>query len=240
MDTPINIERIDFISAYCDRWCERCAFTSRCSSYAVDMALTMCDGDFAAALELAVGAPPPRDAAEVARREAFLEELRDCEPTEAEIAEAVREEESRQERLDESPATTAAKRFSLLAWGWIASRQDVSGTSADPELAEALEVVRWDTHLIGGKVHRALHGRDAFVRGEDEEDDPVQNDWNGSAKVALISIRRSIDAWGIIARALNDSEAAVIARELRQLQEVVEQSFPDAWRFVRPGFDQQG
>ena len=48
---------IDFISAYCDRWCERCAFTERCSQFAVSVARTMCDGDFNAAIELAIGAP---------------------------------------------------------------------------------------------------------------------------------------------------------------------------------------
>jgi hypothetical protein len=31
-------DRIDFISAYCDRWCERCAFTERCSVFAVKVA----------------------------------------------------------------------------------------------------------------------------------------------------------------------------------------------------------
>jgi hypothetical protein len=34
-------DRIDFISAYCDRWCERCALTTRCSAYAVEAALAM-------------------------------------------------------------------------------------------------------------------------------------------------------------------------------------------------------
>ena len=33
---------ITFISEYCDRWCERCAFTSRCAAYAVEAALGMC------------------------------------------------------------------------------------------------------------------------------------------------------------------------------------------------------
>src|SRR6476660_6512605 len=35
-------ERIDFISSYCDRWCERCAYTSRCSTYACQVAVAMC------------------------------------------------------------------------------------------------------------------------------------------------------------------------------------------------------
>ena len=49
-------DRIDFISEYCDRWCERCAFTTRCSAYAVQAALGMC-GDLTEALQLAVGRP---------------------------------------------------------------------------------------------------------------------------------------------------------------------------------------
>jgi len=36
---------IDFISADCDRWCERCAFTARCSNSAVSSALATCDGN---------------------------------------------------------------------------------------------------------------------------------------------------------------------------------------------------
>ena len=35
-------ETIDFISAYCDRWCERSAFTERCSAFACDAAIAMC------------------------------------------------------------------------------------------------------------------------------------------------------------------------------------------------------
>ena len=35
----MNVDRIDFISSYCDRRCERCAFTSRCSLFAVQKAI---------------------------------------------------------------------------------------------------------------------------------------------------------------------------------------------------------
>jgi hypothetical protein len=53
-------DRIDFISSYCDRWCERCAYTARCSAYACEVAVAMC-GDFVQGLELAVGTPHPVD-----------------------------------------------------------------------------------------------------------------------------------------------------------------------------------
>ena len=60
-----------------------------------------------------------------------------------------------------------------------------------------------------------MDGRDRFARNEEEADNGrIQNDWNGSAKVAILSIQRSQDAW----------------------MAVIDQ-FPDAMKFVRPGFD---
>jgi hypothetical protein len=64
---------------------------------------------------------------------------------------------------------------------------------------EAIEVASWDTHFIGARLHRALHG---------------------------------------IAAATGDADAAAIADELRGLQADVEETFPDADKFIRPGFDQ--
>jgi hypothetical protein len=235
VDPPINLDRIDFISAYCDGWCARCAFTTRCSTYAVHVATAMCGGDHDAGIELAVGVPPPEDPAEAARREAFLEELLNHQPTESEVEEVAREEEERNERVDESPITTGAAKVGTLAWAWLGSHEGIP--RSDAELAEALEVAAWDAHLIGAKLHRALHGLDEFRRGEGFDDEPVQNDWNGSAKVALISIRRSIQAWTTISSVRTDLEAAAIAEELRRLEADVERAFPDAWNFIRPGFD---
>jgi hypothetical protein len=235
----INLDRIDFISAYCDRWCQRCAFTSRCSAYAVEVAMEMCDGDFRAALELAVGAPPPKNAAEAAHRSAFLEELDASEPTSAEIDAFTREEEAREERLDESPITTSTEKVMTLSHAWLEKHPDAKTDNSDPHFVEAVDVASWDAYLIGAKLYRALHGHDEYLHGNPFEDEPVQNDWNGSAKVALISIHRSVKAWWTIARVANDPEAADIAKELRRLEIQVERMFPDARRFIRPGFDQQ-
>src|SRR5207245_8116664 len=57
---------------------------------------------------------------------------------------------------------------------------------------EAFEVVAWDAPLVGAKLHRALAARDRSQHDPGEWDEhPVQNDSNGSAKVALISLERS-------------------------------------------------
>jgi hypothetical protein len=53
----------------------------------------------------------------------------------------------------------------------------------------------------------------------------------------LISIVRSIQAWDLIACATAEPDAGYIKEVLTQLQQHVEREFPDAWKFVRPGFD---
>jgi hypothetical protein len=229
---------IDFISSYCDGWCERCAFTMRCSAYSVRVATDMCDGDVAAAIELAVGAPPPRDEAEQRRRDEFLEHL-NFDPTEQELEEAKREDEARDERVDESPLMTRSLAISMLVHRWLEDHTDLTSQSTDAVLANAIETAGRDGFFIHVKLHRALDGRDRTQHGEEWDENPVQNDWNGSAKVALISIVRAIDAWNTIARFTHDPDAAHIAKELQELRPNVEQQFPHAWRFMRPGFDQE-
>lgn len=230
-------DRIEFISSYCDGWCERCPFTSRCSAYAVRIAAGMCDGDLEAAFELAIGPPPPETAREAVDRQAFLEEMLQAQPDEEEIERCSRDLQVRAERIDESPVTTRARKVMTLATGWLRARGPQLPDIADPALQNAIAVAAWDAHLIGAKLHRALGGRDDHLRDRDMDDDPVQNDWNGSAKVALISIARSLTAWETIATSLRDADAHVVADQLRRLRDEVERMFPDAWRFKRPGFD---
>jgi len=107
--------------------------------------------------------------------------------------------------------------------------------SADGLIREALAIVLWDSTFIGGKLTRAVHGRDL---GNDPDGDPIQNDWNGSAKIALIAIERSESAWQAIARATGNVAAAELASALGTLRGKVEDAFPFARLFIRPGFDE--
>ena len=231
----MHADRIEFISAYCDRWCERCAFTTRCSAYAVHAALAMCDGDVAAAVELAVGTPPDSDQAGRQRLEQYLTEYH---PTERELAEVGSEIDEREERIDESPLTTDALVASTLSHQWLSAHSNWLGDHDDHSVRDALEIGSWDCHLIAAKLHRALSGRGAAEHDGFTEDDPIQNDWNGSAKVALISLDRSIVAWNKIAATTADADAAAIAERLQALRMDVQRAFPNARRFVRPGFDE--
>jgi hypothetical protein len=232
----MNMDRIDFISAYCDRWCERCAFVNRCSSYAVHVAIAMCDGNLKEALALAVGRPAAPEPTTEPEPE-WRRDLLAAQFTADDLDETSRLEDERQERIEHAPLTTVAAGTTDLAVAWLESHRDRLHEHAGVELANALDIVSWDAFLIGGKIHRALDGRDRFAHGEAYDEDPVQNDWNGSAKVALISIGRSAVAWDVIAAAAGDAEAARLAGEMRELGREVERVFPDAWKFVRPGFD---
>lgn len=228
---------IEFISSYCDRWCERCAFTRRCSVHAVEMAIGMCEGNLETGLELAIGPSPPTTEAERKQRDDFVGSFVKTELTPQEMAQFTREREEQDERIEETPVSAAASRFSFLAYRWLAARREAVAQTADAALADALQVAGWDCHLIGAKLHRALKGRDDVQRGEGFQDHPIQNDWNGSAKVALLSIERSLEAWKVIADATGDADARHVAEELAALRTEVERTFPKARKFRRPGFD---
>lgn len=249
-------EHIDFISEYCDRWCERCPLTHKCAAFtresdpeeieahseAVEKAME------ALRVELALPEPstPP-----------WLDELLNApEPSEAERKEMAREYEERSERVRNDPMMTTALDYSVDAYTWLKLYGDITRARATAALAnhgdaqepavlrmevdgviDALDVVRWDKSLISAKLRRALGGKEGDVASFGP--DPAQTDWNGSAKLTLILAERSEAGWRLIARWAPESEIATqLANTLVALRADVERAFPQARRFIRPGFDE--
>lgn len=226
---------IPFISSYCDRWCERCAFTSRCSAFDVHVAIGM-TGDIRDAIELAVGPPHP-DGNEPERPvPAWLAEIDDAQMSAAEEEEFARQERARDERIAGTSIAQVAQALGMVAYRWLNARHADIAVGGDPLVKEALDIAQHDACFVPAKLHRALDGLDRFR--QEGDDDPVQNDWNGSAKVALISIERSEAAWRTLASASGDDTPREIADALATLRGDVERMFPDVWRFIRPGFDE--
>jgi hypothetical protein len=228
---------IDFISAYCDSWCERCAFTERCSHFALTSAIAMCDGDVDAAMELAIGQAraPGRDRP-TSIGERMADVLGDCEPSENELEAIGRELDERDRRIRRHSLAEKSLDYAVAAHRWLKSRDPGAG-GADAAVLEAIEVIRWDAHLIHVKIMRALDGRDEYPKGAPYETSAVQSDWNGSAKVALISIDRSERGWRLVAATTGDEAAAVLAADLRTVRQEMGEAFPRAMEFRRPGFD---
>ncbi|HEY0873051.1 MAG TPA: hypothetical protein VGD94_06225 [Vicinamibacterales bacterium] len=234
-----TLEPIPGVSNYCDRWCERCPFTNRCSVHAVEIAIGMCGGDEEAAVELALGIPPPETPEDERRRTELVEAANACVMADADMEEFEREEEAREERVDETRAITASMQAALLMATWLRANGSIDARLS-ARAADALAIARWDRHLIPVKLRRALRGLDEHRSGESGWDHPVQNDWNGTAKLTLICIARSIAAWDTLSEELGDPEARAVADQLRGLKREVERAFPDAARFIRPGFDEEG
>ena len=80
------------------------------------------------------------------------------------------------------------------------------------------------------------------VRGKVEEErcDEFPSDSDGSAKIGLIAIDRSIAAWAVIQHYTIDCNMEVInvIAFLDGLRQAVEETFPNARSFIRPGFDE--
>jgi len=194
----------------------------------------MCDDDLGAAIELAIGRPRvpganPQQTIEE-RMASALDEYE--EPTEKELAGIGRDMEARDTRVERHPLSEGSMDYAIAAHRWLAASGGKCAASSS-----ALAVVQWDLSLIPAKISRALDGRDEYPDGAPFEAGAVQSDWNGSAKVALISIERSEQAWRDGAAELRDEAATVLADTLAGLRRMMRAEFPRAMEFRRPGFD---
>lgn len=105
------------------------------------------------------------------------------------------------------------------------------------QLSDALDVINWYSFFISSKLSRALMGlRDEQIR----RSHPIQNDANGNAKVTLLAINRSLTAWEVIRTAFPHATDAMLELLLilGRLRRGILELFPNANRFVRPGFDE--
>jgi hypothetical protein len=231
---------ISGIYNYCDRWCERCPLTSRCLNFSIS--------------QEEFSDPEAQDI----RNEAFWKKLSE---TLAESLELLKEGAKKWgidlETLDSTENTEnlkakdkaaeshllsrAAKSYIGIVEDWLKEKETLFFETAAAaregvNLDEAFEVIRWYQYFICAKVMRAVRGK---VEDDEEEHDEFPRDSDGSAKIALIAIDRSIAAWAVIRHYVTDGAKGVIdaIAFLDSLRQAVEKTFPNARSFVRPGFD---
>ena len=230
-----NPDLISGIYNYCDRWCERCPLTSRCLVYATEQE----DDD----------SPDSRDI----RNEAFWRKLGTIfQETREMIVEWAREagvdlngnaedDEARGKRkrqlVDNHPLTKAGKKYANAASDWL---RELDQTVEVSDLEDAREVIQWYQYQIAVKTMRALSGRKEELE-EDPEIMDFPKDSDGSAKVALIGIDRSIAAWRMMQLSLPERTESIVPLmfQLERLRQRLEKSFPQARDFLRPGFDEE-
>src|ERR1051325_12135643 len=236
-DLANNPDLISGIYNYCDRWCERCPLTSRCLVYATEQE----DNELFENHDL-------RNEAFWKKLGAVFQETRELIVNWANEAgvdlngysdeEEVHRHRKRQ-LVDNHPLTRAGKKYANAASDWFRELDQTIELERDGSdgLEDAREVVQWYQYQIAVKTIRALSGRR-------EEEDPelaeCPKDSDGSAKVALIGIDRSIAAWRLMQLSLPERAGSVVPLilQLERLRHRVEKGFPHARGFVRPGFDE--
>src|SRR5437588_461361 len=215
-------ENPDFISGiynYCDRWCERCPFTSRCMVYATERAERISD------------APESHDINNAKfwhKLEAIFRETHemilewaeemgvDLESAEAEAA--IAERGQRREEAKEHPVSLSARHYAQMVQEWFKEEfaveenvhDDITGKASSAEedinVSDAVEVIRWYQFFIAAKTYRSL------------------------------------SAWRLMQNALPEKTESTVPMliELEQLRRAIERIFPRARDFIRPGFDELG
>lgn len=242
------------IHNYCDRWCERCPFTSKCAVYAMEER-AMDDSEVDNDLE----------------NEKFWEKLSDMmkltmelvmdmakeqgiDPDEVDKETFLAEEEKLKNESDEHFLSKISYSYSEKSRQWFEDKKEVvkqkereilkkeeleiSPDKTEEEFLEIkdfMEVIQWYTFQIHVKIKRALMHGDLDPAFED----PIQNDINGSAKVALIGTKRSIVAWSGMLNHFDEQEDEILELLviLEKIRKGILTEFPDVNRFKRPGFD---
>ena len=166
-----------------------------------------------------------------------------------------RDEARREHRRQHDPILREAQAYLQLARTWFEVESDGMRAHADAcvrraevedvddislselsRVLDSIDIVRNDCCLIYVKLHRAIDGfeDDAGHRSVDA----IQNNYNGSAKLALMCIDRCEGAWRAIDQWYPSCGGAkALADQLAALRRTVEARLPHARAFLRPGFD---
>lgn len=265
-----NRDLISGIYNYCDRWCERCPFTARCLVFATEKADGAFDDSEIDDINNAKFWQKLESTFKEVRQmivEWAEEEGIDLETLEGEALLAEREQQRNDAKQHQ--LSLAARDYAALVQQWFENElaiersvhDDTTGTASssedDIDVNDAIEVLRWYQFLIPSKIFRALMGFERQASAEmpvregpfdpaepaDDEGlmDVIQNHSDGSAKIALIAIDRSLNAWRILQLSLPEKTDSILPMlvKLDRLRQATEAAFPRARDFIRPGFDEQ-
>jgi len=243
------------IHNYCDRWCDRCPMIARCSIYdpkSMDPH-GRSEEDSQQLWE------------EVAKNfQRTMEMLKE----EAEkhgmdwdrLVEEAKTVEMTQPAMNpvESETIKLAEKYRVDAMDWLSDELNEQRIKAFEEqlisnikmgiinsrktafrVDNALDILYWYVTMIEPKLNRALTGlhNDSF-----EDEDFEQSDANGSAKITMICIDRSMGAWEKIRTEIPEMADELLDHlaTLSKLRKNLELIFPHHEAFLRPGFDTLG
>ena len=212
---------------YCDEWCDYCAVPPRCLVYRCTAQYRKSRGR--------TGADPTFTTIEEAV--SFTREVSAVEGLRTDELDALLAQPPGQSGVHTSDplaevAWQYAERASVLtaplALQWIIRSRSRAAERPTPE-----ETVLWYHLRIYTKVFRALVARETHAGGADCEEA------RGCAKLALVSIDRSLDALRRLGGLFAVGDLRELERLLAQLRDGLESRIPGARSYVRIGIDER-
>lgn len=253
--TPFTIMKTDNtipgIHNWCDRWCERCVFIERCAVGIVEMKRWKRDkpmtdeevwsevsDNFKEALRMLdqMIRDAGLDPEEIANQPE-PEPNRDIEALEKEIWEkGLAYFKSVDAFFKNNTAFFEEKGVEIQQKSEMEMPIDFDSLNS---ISDALDIIRQYAAFIGVKARRAISGMDTMHDTGIWGDPPYQSDANGSAKIAILTIERSLGAWEILRKNWPEKtdEILDLLVQLSRLRKEMERLFPDWNKFIRPGFD---
>jgi hypothetical protein len=251
-----NPNNIPGIFNWCDRWCERCQLTSRCTLYQQEQEdKAILESDLSEEEKFEKIREKLTETMEMLSGAAEEFEIDLDEIDEEEQEEAMHEHEINQIKIDIHPISDLSEDYMKESMDWLKNKRndpnyepffqimysddrDRSPLSNEfNKVVNYLESVQWYQTMIPVKCRSAFN----YLSEKSFWDEfPVEErGYNGTAKVALICIQNSIDAWqGILFWSKKEEEPILtLLDKLVQLKQMLEDEFPDAYKFIRPGFD---
>jgi len=248
-----NPDHIPGIYNYCDRWCERCPFTARCLTYRMEEerrreAGKIREKDDSGTTDVWQEVKKTLDETIELLKDLMQERGIDIDKIETDEEYMISEVEIR-ENSRAHPLTRMSQAYITLTKAWMEGheqmleeagiREETPPAGRDEKtvrLWDAAKIIRWYFFQISVKIQRALQGKQ---RHEGSPEDAYGSDSDGSAKVALLGIDRSLQAWHTLLELFPAEEETIadIMILLGRLRKKTEEEFPRARSFRRPGFD---
>ncbi|MFO7446263.1 MAG: hypothetical protein R6W90_07845 [Ignavibacteriaceae bacterium] len=239
---------ISGIYNYCDRWCEKCAYTANCLLFTNESKIItheiLNNGDLTGLKDVLYDDFTDDEGEDYS--DDFLPDDEEIFGGENKWDIDKEEEEKPPHMLEILSDEFFEKGHSFLnsineKYNLFPPQKEKLLDPRFKRIHDGFEVISWYHTFIGAKVRRALMGKEDLFEEEDEEMRGfTHEDINGSAKVAAIGITRSIVSLNQLYSELTEhhteiSELLVIAGKM--LNEV-ELEFPGYKEFKRPGFDE--
>lgn len=251
-----NPNNIPGIFNWCDRWCERCPMTARCTLFQQEQEnKAILDSDLSQDDKMEKLKEKMMESFEMLSEseDEFEFDLDDIDEEEQE--EAMHEHEINELKIDIHPISDLSEAYMKESMEWLrnkrkdpayqpyfqimyAEKKDYSLLSNEfKKVLGHLEAIQWYQTMIPVKCRSAFN----YLSDKSfwDEYSVTERAYNGTAKVALICVQNSINAWQGMLFWSKDEENFILPLldKLVEIKQMLEDEFPDAYKFIRPGFD---